>query len=456
MKHRLAMLLLLVVVVVALIGLNAASYQQKPKTPDSEFSPNRSSYNSGATGTQAWYSLLAETGRKVTRWQDAPASLLTAKTPPSVFVVIGAVRREFTDKEAESLLEWVDRGGRLVLIDRSPPEQLTVTTANWKIHIKWTPPFEIFSIDPSDRGQMTGGVAAVHPSQPSVFTQGVNAVQFSKFADKIDISRLSGGTGVATGKVYSPQTHEAPPRAASSPMAILARDEAMDEPAPVVLVSQNGKNYVAEVPFGSGRIVFVSDPYLVSNAGIALADNATLATDLVSVPTGTIAFDEFHQGYSNDSNRFLQFFAGTPVVAIFLQGLVLVGVVFYSRSRRFARPLPATEPDRLSKLEYVTAMAELQQRTRAWDLAMENIYADFRRRAARLFGLDVSEATSDILAPRIADRTDLDAASVRSTLFKCEEIIRGERTNKSEAVQLADAIRKIELKLNLRRSKVTK
>ena len=442
MKQRFAMLVLLVLVVAALIGLNAASYQQKPKTPDSEFSPIRSSYNSGSTGTQAWYSLLAETGRKVTRWQEAPASLLTSKTPPSVFVVVGSVRRDFTDKEAETLLEWVGRGGRLVLIDRSPPEPLVVTTANWKLAIKWTPPFDVFATDPANREQMTKGTAAVRPSQPSVYTQGVNAVQFSKFAENIGLTRHSGDTGQAS---PSPTPRTAPPRASGE-----------SEAGPVVYVSDHGKNYMAAVPFGDGSILFVSDPYIVSNAGIGLADNATFATDLVATEDGTIAFDEFHQGYSNDSNRFVQFFAGTPVVAIFLQALVLVGVVFYSKSRRFARPLPAPEPDRLSKLEYVTAMAELQQRTRAWDLAMENIYTDFRRRAARLFGLDVSAATSDVLALRIADRTDQDAASLRATLFKCEEIIRGERTNKNEVVRLADSIREIERKLNMRRGRTTK
>ena len=63
-------------------AVNAASYTQKEKTPDSEAVPNRSTYNSGATGTQAFYTLLAETGRKVTRWQDAPAALSTASTLP--------------------------------------------------------------------------------------------------------------------------------------------------------------------------------------------------------------------------------------------------------------------------------------------------------------------------------------------------------------------------------------
>ena len=450
MKQRLAMLLLFVLVVAALIGLNTASYQQKPKTPDTEAYPNRSSFNSGATGTQAWYSLLAETGRKVTRWQESPASLLTAKTPPAVFVVVGAVRRDFTDKETERLLAWVSSGGRLVLIDRDPPEQLLVTTANWRVAIGSSSGFELFSTDPLDREQMTKGIAAVHPSQPGVFTQGVNAVQFSKFAGKIDLTRFAGETG--TRPVPLVKNSDAPPPGS----AVLTRTQGDTEAGPVVDVSRNGKNYVAEVPFGSGRIVFVSDPYVVSNAGIALADNAILATDIVATADGMIAFDEYHQGYSNDGNHFLNFFAGTPVVAIFLQGLVLVGLIFYSRSRRFARPLPEPEPDRLSKLEYVNAMAELQQRTRAWDLAIENIYTDFRRRAARLLGLDVNEASSDVLAKRIAGRTDLDAGSVRETLFKCEEIIRGERTNKNEVVRLADSIREIEKKLNLRRGRVTK
>jgi len=45
---------------------------------------------------------------------------------------------------------------------------------------------------------------------------------------------------------------------------------------------------------------------------------------------------------------------------------------------------------------------------------------------------------------------------VRETLFKCEEIIRGEQTNKNEVVRLVDAIREIEQKLNLRRGRRAK
>ncbi|HEV7698840.1 MAG TPA: DUF4350 domain-containing protein, partial [Pyrinomonadaceae bacterium] len=160
MKQRLLIILLISLVVAVLIGLNAASYTQKEKTPDSELYANRSSFNSSATGTQGWYTLLAETGRKVQRWQDAPASLLTAKTPPAVFVIVGSPRRSITDKEAETLLTWVSRGGKLVVIDREPPEDLVVTTAGWKIGLRMIPDSALFKADPADQQFMTTGVQA--------------------------------------------------------------------------------------------------------------------------------------------------------------------------------------------------------------------------------------------------------------------------------------------------------
>ena len=141
------------------------------------------------------------------------------------------------------------------------------------------------------------------------------------------------------------------------------------------------------------------------------------------------------------------------MVAIFIQAVVLIGFIFYSQSRRFARPVPEAEPDRLSKLEYVTAMAELQSRTRAYDLAVENIYNEFRRRAARLFGLEIHQATSRELAIRIAERTGIDHIQTETTLFKCEEIIRGEPTNKKQVVLLTGELREIERKVGLTRTR---
>jgi hypothetical protein len=312
MKQKLAILIGLILLFVVLAGLNAASYTQKEKTPDTEAAPNRSTYNSGATGTQAFYSLLAETGRKVTRWQEPPAALLTARAnKPAVFVVTGAVRRGFSDQDVEQLLRWVSEGGRLVLIDRTPPEGLVTTTGNWKISAAEDEHAELYVVDPTDQKQMIGDTAAIKPVQPTVLTHSINAVQPSKFASSIGFERLADEkpvSGYGTGLGTAP-----PPKAEIDPGASPALS------GPVVHFATGDQNLVVEVPYGSGRIVYVTDPYIVANGGINLVDNAQLGVNLVATPDGIVAFDEYHQGYGEDNNRFLQFFAGTPVVAIFLQ-----------------------------------------------------------------------------------------------------------------------------------------
>lgn len=435
MKQKLFIFGFLLLMAVVLIGLNAASYTQKEKTPDSEASPNRSTFNTGATGTQGFYSLLTETGHTVSRWQQSPAALLPKnESSPDVFVLIGSLRREIADLERGDLLRWVAEGGRLVIMDRTPHADLLATTAEWRIGVGEADLPLFTPTDPSDQAQMTAQTAAVKPVQPSVYTQNINAVQPSKFATPIEFERYS------------------EPREESSDYNSI---EAPSTNAPMVHFASGERNLVVSANYGGGQIVVLSDPYIVSNGGISLVDNAQLAVNLVAVNEGVIAFDEFHQGYGSDNNRFLQFFAGTPVIAIFLQAVVIVGLIFFSQSRRFARAVPEPEPDRLSKLEYVAAMAELQNRTKAFDLAIENIYHDFRRRVARHFGLDNTLTKSPEIAARIAQRTAMKHKSVAETMFKCEEIIRGEPTRK-QTLKLIETLREIEEKLGLRRAAKTR
>lgn len=477
MKQKLFISILLILTAVILVGLNAASYQQKEKTPDTELAPNRSTFNAGATGTQAFFTLLSESGRGPNRWQQPPAALITAgKKAPGVFVVIGELRRPFTDQETTDLFRWVSSGGRLVVIDRNVPESRAATTANWKLAVSGKDTPELLTVDSSDQAQMTKGVAGARPIQPSVFTQSVNAIQPSKFAGAVTFERFvdpdvprgfgdedapppppkavsPGNVTVKpvriernTGKIYqmpSPTPFE---------ITTLGGVESPSQTAPVVHIADGANNLLVDVPYGEGKIIFLTDPFIVSNAGISMVDNAQLAINLVAAGQGAIAFDEYHQGYGSDNNRFLQFFAGTPVVAIFLQLVVIVGLVFFSQSRRFARPVPEPEEDRLSKLEYIAAMAELQSRTKAYDLAVENIFTDFRRRVARVLGLDFHSLTVVEMSAVVAERSGGDRQRIAEVFSKCERIINGEPTNKREVLRLVEELRKLEIELKLTRS----
>jgi hypothetical protein len=172
----------------------------------------------------------------------------------------------------------------------------------------------------------------------------------------------------------------------------------------------------------------------------------------VTSRTGTIAFDEYHHGHGASNNRLFQYFEGTPVIAFFVQCGLIIALVFFSQSRRFARPVPEPEPDRLSKLEYVSAMAELQQRTRAYDLAIENIYTDFRRRACVLVGLDNTTTTRRALAERIAERIGSPRSEIEELFYRCEDAMYGSTVNYKETVELVDRLRTLEKKLGLRRA----
>jgi hypothetical protein len=508
-KQKLLIFGAFVLLAIALVGLNAASYVQKEKQPDTEMFPNRSTYNAGATGTRIFYELLSETGRKPTRWQEPPSALLTNKNAPQTFVITGAIKREFTDAEAKDLLQWVSQGGKLVIIDREPPRDLVTTTANWSISVSGGGVPPEFDLDPSNANQMTADVAAIRPVQPTIYTKNVNAVQLSKFASTVIFKRFSDGEhpkektvetiqGFGSGAPPLPPAQVPPiaeedffneeqlnptpsPQFQKPPAAFETQsnrdadphisgsgqvdvinkippsgDIVEDEPelsAPVVHLAGGGKNLLVDAPFGSGRIIYLADPFVVSNTGINLVDNAQMAINVVASGNGAIAFDEYHQGFGTNNNRFLQYFAGTPVVAIFLQIALVLALVFFSQSRRFARALPGVEPNRLSKLEYVAAMAELQRRTKAFDLAIENIYTDFRRRAARAVGADVLTTSRGDLARLIAERAGINEFKTAALMKKCEDIMHGEATNKKEVLTAATRLREIEEKLGLKRSR---
>lgn len=446
-----------------LVALNAASYTQKQALLDSEFFPNRSTYNRGPTGTKAYFDLLVETGRNPVRWAE-PTSALRRADAPSTFVVIGELRRPFQDQDFPHLLRWVSEGGRLVVIDRSPDPKLRVTSSDFKLELLETGERPFFDTDAYDQSQMTMRTDAAKSRLPSTLTQSVNAVQPSRFLSSMTFSRIVYGEASTTGSDYPDGTEsdyrQPTPRLGDDEIRIAPKIEAEPElpesaealNAPVVLIANSTSNVVVKVPYGIGEIVFVTDPYLVSNAGIGVADNALLGLNLAG--SGPVAFDEYHQGFGKGDNRFLEFFAGTPVVSMFLQIALLVGLVFLSQSRRFARPVPEPEPDRLSKLEYVSAMAELQQRTKGFDLAIENIYGEFRRRVSRLVGIDNTTARRRDLAVLITERLpDESADEIEAVLNRCDDIMHGDRTGSREVLRLASRIRELEQRLGLQRRK---
>jgi hypothetical protein len=99
-------------------------------------------------------------------------------------------------------------------------------------------------------------------------------------------------------------------------------------------------------------------------------------------------------------------------------------------------------------------MAELQQRTKGYDLAIENIYTDFRRRVSRLVGVDALKTRRQDLALLVTERLpDENPDELEGVMQRCEDVMHGDKTNKKEVLHLTTRLREIEEKLGLQRRK---
>src|SRR3989442_1412957 len=467
MRQRLFIFITVVVVVGLLIALNAASYVKVEENAESEMLPDRSTFNAGATGTRALFDFLRESGYEVTRWRDSTATLLSAVGPkPATVVVVGQAIVPFSKSESEELLRWVSKGGRLVIIDRHPDRSLLPVSGEWSV-TSYTSSFPGYDLDPNNLEQIISGVKPVSPSQPTSLARDVETILPSRFASLITIassatkksSQTKSGNVNKNGNEHGSGKDEESPDDPTDYESVdyqgadtkpFEKSSMPGSPAPVVNFGQpDGGGLLVDYPHGKGRIVLLSDPFIVANNGISRADNLQLAINLITGGGGLVAFDEFHQGRSASHNALIQYFEGTPILALFGQfGLIALAIV-WSRGRRFGRPLPLPQVDRRSSLEFVASMAELQQRARAWDLAIENIYSRTRRALTRYAGVDYHSSRVEI-AERVASRSSLNREQIESLMRDCEETINGATINERQSIDLARRLREVEGALGLR------
>ena len=455
MRQRLAIIVTIVLVLGVLIVLNAATYVAPEEKVDSELMPNRSTYNAGPTGTRALYDLLSESGYKVMRWRETPARLLTeGGASVTTFVIVGTTLLPVDDDQAKSLLQWVERGGRLVIVDRRPEPRLLPQSGDWSISTVLLE-YPFLNVDSANPEQMTKGVKPVRPAQPTQLTRNVQAVRPSRFASAIQFSRAKSVKAAARTKTDEPGTggeaNNPVPSETETPTPPNADEGSflLTSPAPVVHLSNAKGALLVDYPHGAGRIIILSDPYMISNGGISLEDNVQLALNTVAGISGLIAFDEYHQGRGATHNALAAYFAGTPVLAIAGQIVLIILVIVWTRGRRFGRPLPLPQVDRRSSLEFVASMAELQQRARALDLAIENIYSRTRRVLTRYAGVDYHSSRAEI-AERVASRSSLDRAPLEALMRSCEETINGAPISERQSVELVQRLREVERALGLR------
>lgn len=387
MKQNAKAILLVGGLFVLLVALNFAFFVDQRATEEDEQTGDRSSYRSTPYGTLAFYTLLKENNYNVTRFEK-PFTELKDHEPGTLIVIAPPDAHTPDDDEFGALSKWVNAGGLLVIIDR----EIQAPIGDASVHT-----------------EAAQSQSAVHPQQPTLFTRGVQRVELSKYASRVKVDSRSVINHIG------------------------------DDQAAVLADAQVGK----------GRVVLLTDQFVVANNGISQADNVILALNLLAGhPAGKIAFDEYHHGYGATAagDGLMSYFRGTPVPWMMAQAALIAALAVFSYGRRFGRPIPLRRERRTTNLEFVSSMANITRLAEAGGLAMENIYSEFRKRLCRFSGVPAT-VENEKLAAAAARRARLDESELARLLSRCEEIAGGEDVSESELLKLVARIREIGSKL---------
>ena len=423
-----------ILIIALLIGLSAAGTIELDRPEESEMKPIRSSFSTGPTGTRAFYQLLEESGKPVARFLDSYHTL-DEKAGNSLLVIVGPFKnsRALPDEEAQSLQQWIAQGGNVLIVSRDPYAQFR----DPYIHAGLPPEHPPLNAPPEN---------LVDPRSDDFIVQ---PTELTKDLKGLAISTL--GTRM---KFYPPAPEPSPvptPIEPPVPEEKQEDDSADSLESPVVHLGDEEGAILADFEYGEGRLVFLSDPFVIANNGIARGANLRLALNLInalSADKGTILFDEYHHGYQSQSNPLVNYFRGTPMVWLLLQGTLLCILIIYTYGRRFARPLPLPQIDRNSPLEFVGSMANLQQVARARDLAMENIYPRFRSQICRRLGISARASTPEIIAALRHRHLPISEIDFRQALSDGEMVMKGEQIDDPHLVTIVRRMRQVSVVLN--------
>ena len=399
-------LALLVLIALSLAG-NVELYQEA----ESEAQPRRSSFNAGPTGTRAFYQLLEESGYRVSRWRERFRELKT-KAPNGVLLMAGPFPAAMSGDDLTSLRQWVKAGGQVCVFSRTPQEDLAYVV---KAEVPEATPDAKATAE-----QIVNAKSDELIGQPTRLTRDLRGLALSRFASRIPIAGITEPQKEEETKVTPTASPAVTPKPSESKseedveLPTFNEEDLFILPAPVVHLGDKKGAVLADYDYGKGRVIVLTDPFVVANHGLARGANLQLLQNLLrelGASERPILFDEYHHGYRSETNALIGYFRGTPFWWVLGQLLLLTGLVIYSAGKRFARPLPLPQTDRHSPLEFVGSMASLQQAAEAHDLALENIYPKFRARLCRRMGLSVRAKTEDLVAalphsPRFAPHAE--------------------------------------------------
>jgi hypothetical protein len=328
MKNR-RDLIILAGLFLALILFVVLGPRVRPTPTEPDIPTTRSS---AGTGALALYNWLGQVGYDVRRLEYRAFELDEGDAALVVLNPTTAINQAHID----TILEWVDRGGTLILADDSA----LAFSASDELLDQIDVYRDVYS------GTLT--IDRAYPAQPVL--------------DQPPTGELV----LKTGRVLVPQTQSY-----------------------VKLAGPRGADVVIGMKRGQGYIFLSSATYPLTNAGLRDANNAALVLNMLRrVPKGgRIQFDEYHLGFFTPPSP-SRVLLGSPLGWAAAYALLATGLYLLLSGRRFGRPVPVKEElARRSSAEYVESMADLLQRAGQRGYILKHYHTVLKRRLAAPAGI---------------------------------------------------------------------
>ncbi|HLO04705.1 MAG TPA: DUF4350 domain-containing protein, partial [Symbiobacteriaceae bacterium] len=186
------------------------------------------------------------------------------------------------------------------------------------------------------------------------------------------------------------------------------------QPALILLTNGRGRPVLVSEQHGEGQIIWSADYLWLTDKFIAQSNNLELALGLLRpAPGRTVAFDEYHHGYSA-IEHWWQILRGPLQLFVLQLGAALL-LFFWAAGRRFGRPRPEPRLPARAAVEYVGAMSNLYRRSRAKELVRRALYGALMRSLGGLLG-GVRGLSHAQIAERTSARTPLASDLIERTL----------------------------------------
>ncbi|HWP57100.1 MAG TPA: DUF4350 domain-containing protein [Candidatus Acidoferrales bacterium] len=390
----------LLVVLALMLGALSA-----PRSPDPALK-RPSTFFTDENGARALFLVMRRLLPAAEQWRR-PLDLVPSDRDFPQTIIVAGPGRPISEREAEHLERWLDRGGQLIL----------ASSDGWPLARR----------EPAGSGKANGrGKGDQAAAQAKTF--------LARHAPDLEWSKPGGITKSRVAGASLP----------GGPLEIQWRQGFSSASGHRVIAAAGAVALALEIALGEGRIVAIADPWVVSNRALRGADNAVwLVTLAGGWGNGKVLFDEFHHWFGKHRSAteltwaFLQTPWGWCAAQVIAAGLFYV----FGYRRRFGRVSEPPPPARASPLELLEARARLFEAAEAQGLAADLIVQGLTRDLAAAYGRPV-----DLLnfGRNLAglDRTGRLLASLQELLAKRA---RGEKLTDGEFValgRLAGQIRK--------------